>query len=510
MSPYRKMAVPGIGTIVLTGALLFSQLVWQPPARAESSPPSFIGEEIQRAHNDFTMGGARRLSANWNACVDRARASQDANAAERCVAYGYGALLLGPSAAYGTGMHYLNSDVVAPGQNEMLEIMGIPEGLKQSWLERYRRWVSEGNKPDRSFAAGSGFTSDGAETPDRGFPADGGIAPDRSVAPVRGVGPPRGYPPDRGFTPVSSVAPVRDFTPSFGPSGSGPSSSEDDGNHDAQGGLAKAADGKSPRDVLRQPDIAEALRQVVGPALFGRLKEYSFGGPMEFNGRFAVGRACMPRDCGGSEARFVFSAEDAWVGIVEGRRLRIYGSPPRHVRALLLRDKNQVVWRGPVEDATQPGAAPVVPVSLEVAPRGQPDALPRVQTDSDATEIRLRRRGGTFDVPVTINGTITLPFAIDSGSSDVSVSADVMRKLVESGSVSQADFLGKQTYHLADGSRVANETFRIHSLRVGDREVRDVIGSVTNDADSLLLGQSFLTRFRSWSIDNQRGVLSLK
>ena len=36
------------------------------------------------------------------------------------------------------------------------------------------------------------------------------------------------------------------------------------------------------------------------------------------------------------------------------------------------------------------------------------------------------------------------------------------------------------------------------------------MGSNTNDADSLLLGQSFLKRFRSWSIDNQRQALMLE
>ena len=75
---------------------------------------------------------------------------------------------------------------------------------------------------------------------------------------------------------------------------------------------------------------------------------------------------------------------------------------------------------------------------------------------------------------------------------------------------SRADFLGKQVYHLANGSTVSDETFRIHVLKVGDREVRDVMGSITSDANSLLLGLSFLRRFRSWSIDNQRQVLVLK
>ena len=49
----------------------------------------------------------------------------------------------------------------------------------------------------------------------------------------------------------------------------------------------------------------------------------------------------------------------------------------------------------------------------------------------------------------------------------------------------------------------------IRSLRVGDKVLENVTGSVAPVAGGLLLGQSFLTRFKSWSIDNQRQALVL-
>src|SRR5947207_1918522 len=70
---------------------------------------------------------------------------------------------------------------------------------------------------------------------------------------------------------------------------------------------------------------------------------YGCGAPMAFTGRCTVGLACVPGTCGVSGARFVFSADDVWPGIVEGRRLRLYGNPPRAVRALLMRRRNQFV-----------------------------------------------------------------------------------------------------------------------------------------------------------------------
>jgi hypothetical protein len=71
-------------------------------------------------------------------------------------------------------------------------------------------------------------------------------------------------------------------------------------------------------------------------------------------------------------------------------------------------------------------------------------------------------------------------------------------------------FLGKRTYRLADGSTVPSQTFRIKSLKVGDKVLESVTGSIAPVEGSLLLGQSFLSRFKSWSIDNQRHLLVLE
>jgi gag-polyprotein putative aspartyl protease len=117
--------------------------------------------------------------------------------------------------------------------------------------------------------------------------------------------------------------------------------------------------------------------------------------------------------------------------------------------------------------------------------------------------------GGTFRVPVTINDELTLKFVIDSGAADVSVPADVVMTLVRTGTITDTDFLGNQTYKLADGSTVPSQQFVIRSLKVGDKTLENVVGSIAPVAGGLLLGQSFLSRFNTWSIDNQREALIL-
>lgn len=124
--------------------------------------------------------------------------------------------------------------------------------------------------------------------------------------------------------------------------------------------------------------------------------------------------------------------------------------------------------------------------------------------------IPLQKDGGTFVVPVLINNIITLNFVVDSGATDVSIPEDVVRTLIRTGTLKRSDFLGKKTYVLADGSKVPSQTFRIRSMRVGDRVVENVTGSMTTVEGSLLLGQSFLGRFKSWSIDNGKHALRLE
>ena len=105
-------------------------------------------------------------------------------------------------------------------------------------------------------------------------------------------------------------------------------------------------------------------------------------------------------------------------------------------------------------------------------------------------------------MPIRINDTITLDAIVDSGASDVSMPADVVLTLMRSKTISSEDFRGTQTYTLADGSKVP-------SLKVGDKILENVMASIVPATAQILLGQSFLSRFSSWSIDNEKHALIL-
>lgn len=170
------------------------------------------------------------------------------------------------------------------------------------------------------------------------------------------------------------------------------------------------------------------------------------------------------------------------------------------IKTFLRADVPAEVLRGPSQGiATNPATIPNISETQAAPPPASTATM----------SVPLLEQNGTFAVPVSINGQITLNFVVDSGASDVSVPADVVMTLIRTGTITSSDFIGSQTYVLADGSKVPSERFVIRSLQVGGASLGNVTASVASVSGSLLLGQSFLSRFASWSIDNGRHALIL-
>ena len=121
--------------------------------------------------------------------------------------------------------------------------------------------------------------------------------------------------------------------------------------------------------------------------------------------------------------------------------------------------------------------------------------------------VPIEARDGAYVVPVLINGVLTRDFIIDSGAADVSIPAEVAFTLQRLGTISGADLIGSKIYVLADGSRVPSEIYRISSLKVGGMVMQNVTVRIAAKSSHFLLGQSFLSRLKSWSMDNNRQIL---
>ena len=124
-------------------------------------------------------------------------------------------------------------------------------------------------------------------------------------------------------------------------------------------------------------------------------------------------------------------------------------------------------------------------------------------------EVALQAKGRSFYLPVRINGTITIPFLLDTGAEGLALPSDVASTLVRAGVLQQRDMLGKGIGVLADGSEQRMPRVLLREIQVGKQTVRDVPAMVNPSAGDPLLGQAFLSRFGSVTIDYRRSTLIL-
>src|SRR5262249_35352061 len=243
-----------------------------------------------------------------------------------------------------------------------------------------------------------------------------------------------------------------------------------------------------------------------------QIKSMSTVGPVLQRGDWIIAYGCQPRMC--ADAKW-------WVAInlisLETRAcLASLGSPT--VRLGASEKQYADVPRIPGTACPEPeNAIPIFDKLLQGARASERDkpaastSAPQILTPkSNWIRVPLKQGGGTFGVLVEINNTLTLEFVLDSGAADVSVPADVFLTLTRTGTIKDSDIIGEQTYVLADGSKSKSVTFTIRSLKIGDTIVKNVKGSVATTDGMLLLGQSFLGRFKSWSVDNARLELVLE
>lgn len=193
----------------------------------------------------------------------------------------------------------------------------------------------------------------------------------------------------------------------------------------------------------------------------------------------------------------------------DGRRYegQFAGDKPNGAGVLLdaLGTPQQGIWRkgALLGSRHRQQLEPPLAEEIERAAPGSPPAA------NASIGVPLGDRGGTYTIPVVINGAVRIPFIVDSGASEVTIPEDVVRVLLRGGTVDKSDLLGAQRYVTADGSRHIGLRLRLRQLQVGDRVVRDVTAGVSPMRGDPLLGQSFLSRFGAWTIDNQTHRLLL-
>lgn len=124
-------------------------------------------------------------------------------------------------------------------------------------------------------------------------------------------------------------------------------------------------------------------------------------------------------------------------------------------------------------------------------------------------KIKLETYGGVFKVWVKI-GKVNQHFILDSGASDISLSKSSERKLIEKGAIKREDYIEPALYKLADGSIIKCRRVILQEMTIGGFKLKNIRASIGVSDSPLLLGRSFLDKFRKWSVDNSTNELHLE
>jgi aspartyl protease family protein len=138
-------------------------------------------------------------------------------------------------------------------------------------------------------------------------------------------------------------------------------------------------------------------------------------------------------------------------------------------------------------------------------------AVPTVTAEqiNHATRVPLDRHDSMWWLSVSLNGSNSFSFMLDSGAFDLAVPQWMFDKLQSQGLISEADYVRDVDAAMADGHTSKAKMYNLKSLTVGGRTVHDLtITIIPNNAEPLF-GEAALQKFRSWSVDNATSSLVL-
>jgi aspartyl protease family protein len=124
-------------------------------------------------------------------------------------------------------------------------------------------------------------------------------------------------------------------------------------------------------------------------------------------------------------------------------------------------------------------------------------------TASSKTVIKMHEENGVRYVPMKVNGQ-ELNFIFDTGASSICISTLEAAILVKNGLLTKKDVIGQQGFIDATGGFSTGTKINLKTISIGDRVLHNIEATIIENPNAeCLLGQTALSRFGKYTIDNQ-------
>lgn len=123
------------------------------------------------------------------------------------------------------------------------------------------------------------------------------------------------------------------------------------------------------------------------------------------------------------------------------------------------------------------------------------------------TKVSMRKEGGVYLVPITVNG-LNLDFIFDTGASNISLSSAEAMVMLRQGQITQDDIVGQQQFQDATGGVSVGTIVLLRTVQIGDITLENVEASIVDNIQApLLLGQTALAKFGKVTIDYNHNTI---
>jgi clan AA aspartic protease (TIGR02281 family) len=124
------------------------------------------------------------------------------------------------------------------------------------------------------------------------------------------------------------------------------------------------------------------------------------------------------------------------------------------------------------------------------------------------TTIKMEKKNGVYYIPCSVNG-LGLQFVFDTGAGAVSISMSEAVFMLKNGYLKEEDLIGTEKYRIANGDIAEGTKINIRELKIGDRVLYNVEGSIVHSISApILLGQSALEKLGKFSIDYSNSIMT--
>ncbi|GHT39890.1 hypothetical protein AGMMS49965_07210 [Bacteroidia bacterium] len=118
--------------------------------------------------------------------------------------------------------------------------------------------------------------------------------------------------------------------------------------------------------------------------------------------------------------------------------------------------------------------------------------------------VKMHEKNGVRYIPMKINGQ-ELDFVFDTGASSICISLLEARILVKNGLLSNDDVIGEEQFRDATGRLSVGTKINLNTVKIGDKELYNVEATIIDNYGApCLLGQTVLSRFGTYKIDNAK------